>query len=212
MASQTMSPVTVVSDNTIGNRAWSNPLYTRISDDARAETAAENMGNTPHDTAVLIVKGGAIGATDQTTDTSTTTSDAEYTFGGTTDLWGETWTPTDINGATFGFVISYSYGWADVGVTEYLKATNFGFSIPTGATITGIVATVEARHLISATTWSRPQVDHVELTVYYTSTVQVNATGEEFKSMESMQINIGDAWKDVTKVQINIGDAWKTVF
>jgi len=49
-----------------------------------------------------IVKGGAIGAIDRSTTTIYTTSDVVEAHGGTTDLWGETWTPADINDPSFG--------------------------------------------------------------------------------------------------------------
>ena len=42
---------------------------------------------------------------------------------------------------------SYAYATGNAGaITNYLKATNFGFSIPTGATINGITVQVEAKH------------------------------------------------------------------
>ena len=34
------------------------------------------------------------------------TSPTIYTYGGSSDLWGETWTPADVNNSNFGFVIS----------------------------------------------------------------------------------------------------------
>ncbi|KKK49192.1 hypothetical protein LCGC14_3137520, partial [marine sediment metagenome] len=125
--------------------------------------------------------------------------------------WGETWTPADINGSTFGFVISYTFGSGDNVITEYLKSTAYGFSIPTGAKIIGIVAKVEAKKAVEASSFIFPNVDHVTLTIHYTSTVQINI-GDEFKSMDSIKINIGDVWKDVNSIKINIGDVWKTVF
>lgn len=209
MASQTMSPVVVTSDGTSGTDAWATPLNARISDDTRATNVAKNFGGTPHDEIVKIVKAGSITGDDQSDEQDLTSSDAVYSFGGTTDLWGTTFTPAQVNAANFGAVIQYVW---NGGLTEYLNAQDFNFSIPTGSTITGIVLKVEARYFVEATSYTSPQVDHLTLTVYYTSTVQINATGEEFKSMTSMQINIGDVWKDVTKVEINIGNAWKTVF
>ncbi len=54
------------------------------------------------DAGVRLVKGGAIQATDYETDTDFTTTDAVVTYGSPTDLWGNTWTPAEINAANFG--------------------------------------------------------------------------------------------------------------
>jgi hypothetical protein len=56
------------------------------------------------DAAMRIVKGGVIGliADDRSTTTTYTTTDVIEAHGGTSDLWGETWTPADINATTFG--------------------------------------------------------------------------------------------------------------
>lgn len=60
------------------------------------------------DNAVRIVKAGTIGATDlsNTTFWVAPASEAFVTYGGATNLWGETWTAADINDTTFGAAIS----------------------------------------------------------------------------------------------------------
>lgn len=69
------------------------------------------------DEEVKIVKGGTLGSTNK----ASTNAWAEYgdgpafeEYGGPSDLWGETWTDSDINASTFGFVIS---GVKDSGAT-----------------------------------------------------------------------------------------------
>ena len=62
--------------------------------------------NRVRDNAVRIVKGGTIGSTDKASGTGWPTSDTYRTYGGAADLWGETWTVSDINASTFGFAIS----------------------------------------------------------------------------------------------------------
>ncbi|MDO8561604.1 MAG: hypothetical protein Q7S05_02135 [bacterium] len=42
--------------------------------------------------------------------------------------------------------------------THYLKATNFGFSIPTGATINGILVEFEAKTAAVSATWSNVRI------------------------------------------------------
>jgi len=59
------------------------------------------------DRSIKIVKGGTISGTEHSTgavwgNTTATT----VTYGSSTDLWGTTWTPADINAATFGAAIA----------------------------------------------------------------------------------------------------------
>ena len=58
------------------------------------------------DNSVRIVKNGIIGDDDRSSDEAWPTNDEPKTYGSSTDLWGETWTYSDIKSANFGFVIS----------------------------------------------------------------------------------------------------------
>jgi hypothetical protein len=60
------------------------------------------------DNTVRIVKGGIIGTSDRSSATAwpIVTSEAYTAYGGTSDLWGSSWTPSDINSSDFGFAIS----------------------------------------------------------------------------------------------------------
>lgn len=55
---------------------------------------------------VRIVKGGTPGATERKIVAEWPTAFADRLHGGATDLWGETWTPADINASAFGVAIS----------------------------------------------------------------------------------------------------------
>jgi hypothetical protein len=55
---------------------------------------------------VRIIKGGVIGATDKSNTNWWGTSDTYITYGGSSDLWGEAWTASDINNANFGLALS----------------------------------------------------------------------------------------------------------
>jgi hypothetical protein len=57
------------------------------------------------DNAIRIVKGGVIGSSDRSNSTPWTTW-ATRTYGSSTDLWGTTWTASDINASNFGVAIS----------------------------------------------------------------------------------------------------------
>jgi len=68
-----------------------------------------NAGNTSlvRDNSVRLVKSdGTIGGADKSAAGAWPSSDASITYGNSTDLWGLTWTYSDINSANFGFVIS----------------------------------------------------------------------------------------------------------
>lgn len=67
--------------------------------------AAAGAGGT-NDSRVRIVKGGAAGSTDRSAGASWTSSDSFVPFGSNADLWGETWTASDINSSNFGAAIS----------------------------------------------------------------------------------------------------------
>lgn len=63
-----------------------------------------------NDAAVRIIKGGTIGSTDKSAAgwPDGPPDGSPETYGGTSDLWGETWTADDINASTFGFAIKAS--------------------------------------------------------------------------------------------------------
>lgn len=58
------------------------------------------------DARVRIVKGGTIGAADRSSPNEWPLTDAQAFYGASNDLWGETWTPTQINASTFGVALA----------------------------------------------------------------------------------------------------------
>ena len=126
------------------------------------------MGTTDFNAVQIVKADGSIGTTNKATG-NLTTSDAYYSFGGAADKWDETWTAANINHANFGVAVSFKGVGMDINYTTYyLKATNFGFSIPEGATINGILAEVEAKTDSNFGFEVRARVDHMRITVYYT--------------------------------------------
>ncbi len=78
------------------------------------------------DNAVRIVKGGAFGATDRSDGAAWPAAPTEATiiYGSPTDLWGETWTVADINGAGFGAGISGGDGISgDLAQVDHIEIT-----------------------------------------------------------------------------------------
>jgi hypothetical protein len=216
MASQgPNSPGTMADDATVGTQAWSNPDNAKISDNVYAKITNFNAFANYLDNSIKIIKSdGTFGTTNKATTNLWPTSDTYISYGSSIDLWGETWTAEDINDADFGVVLSSKDDYEVK--SHYLKATNFGFSIPTGATIDGIL--VEAEEYANAYTGGAgvTYIDHIRITVYYTEAAtgtncQVNI-GDTWKEVSAMKINIGDAWKEVASAKINIGDNWKDIF
>ena len=86
---------------TIGSGATIDGITVEIE---RYQSGAKNV----KDNAVRIVKGGTIGSTDKSSSSAWASSDPNTyaTYGGSADLWGETWTAADINSTDFGIAIS----------------------------------------------------------------------------------------------------------
>lgn len=61
-------------------------------------------------TTVQLYVAGAQAGTAKNPAQGLTTSDAEYTFGSASDLWGTTFTPSQVNASNFGFAISCTGG------------------------------------------------------------------------------------------------------
>lgn len=65
------------------------------------------MSSSPTDSEIKIVKGGSISSTNRSAGATWSSSvGTTNTFGSTSDLWGETWTYSDINASNFGVVMS----------------------------------------------------------------------------------------------------------
>jgi hypothetical protein len=71
----------------------------------RVEVERSDPNARTSDYRVRIVKGGVIGNADRSVG-ALPTADTYNTYGGMGDLWGETWSNTDINSANFGFAIA----------------------------------------------------------------------------------------------------------
>jgi hypothetical protein len=75
------------------------------------------------DSNLRLVKGGTIGATDRA-DTVTawpaSSADAYATYGSSSDLWGDAWSDTVVNGSTFGMAISAVEGGTKFGAVAQI--------------------------------------------------------------------------------------------
>ena len=170
------SPGTMANDATVGTVAWVNPDNAKVSDNVYTTTTMDYHGEI-YEYAIKIVKSnGTIGTTNKSTGAWLSDTEGYHTYGSLSNLWGESWTPADINSANFGMVFAHEDTYVSE-ISNYLKATNFNFSIPTGATINGIKAEVETSSIsdgpFSDTDYFR--VDHIRITIYYTDGVSNQA-------------------------------------
>lgn len=84
------------------------------------------------DASAKIVKGASIVGTEKARTDDWPTSDTVVSYGGTSDLWGQTWTIADINSPDFGFAIAAKYkttagnNWAYI---DHVKITVY-FTVP----------------------------------------------------------------------------------
>ena len=190
-----VNPGTVVSDGTVGTLAWSNPSYATSEDDVFS-TVVTSYRDGVYDNAVRIVKSnGTIGTTNLSEGTGWGYGDKVY--GSSSNLWGETWSPADINDSDFGFAISVYDGYTS-DITEYLKATNFSFSIPDGATIDGIeVKVVREEENNGPIGISYAKVDSIQIKVYYTEPTNTGWVSPGTVS----ESGTGEAWTDENNVK-----------
>lgn len=75
------------------------------------------------DSSVKLVKAGTAGGAERATGGTWPTSDAYASYGGPTDLWGQTWTPADINASTFGVAVAASAALAATGRIDHVRIT-----------------------------------------------------------------------------------------
>ena len=128
-----------------GTISWVNPTNACAND--FVNTSASSLGcnsGAVYDNAVKLIKGGTVGGNNNASTTVWNIATTTATYGSPTDLWGQSWTASDINSANFGVVLSayQKNGDAGAATTTYLAATSTAFSIPAGATINGIVVTI----------------------------------------------------------------------
>lgn len=79
-----------------------------------------NPADVVNDASVKIVKGGSITGDEKAYATGWSTTEALFGYGSPTDLWGTTWTPSDINSANFG--VAFAAALTSSAVTAYVDS------------------------------------------------------------------------------------------
>ncbi|HEX5653729.1 MAG TPA: hypothetical protein VFX58_11685 [Chitinophagaceae bacterium] len=87
------------------NFGFSIPLGVTVSGIV-AEVERSDPNSRTSDYRVRIVKGGVIGSTERSGGAAYGSTDSYQLYGNAGDLWGETWTSTDINTPNFGLAIA----------------------------------------------------------------------------------------------------------
>lgn len=166
------SPGTVVSDNSVGTIAWSNPDYVKSDDENYAYVVFGSMASAAFKVVKLVV-GGSVSGNNKEDSSYITWS--EKTYGGSLDTWGLTLSSSDINSSSFGVVFQGTDITMGYGDTEYLKAINFGFNIPSGADIDGI----EVKSILEEA-GEHIYFDHIQIKVYYTENNSTPIIGQKY--------------------------------
>lgn len=97
--------------------------------DRRAQTASRIT-----DVTVSIVKGGTVTGDNKAIGTTWPTALTYQSYGGAADLWGTTWTDSDINASNFGVVISCTNSSGTVGARVDAIRITITHTTPGGAT------------------------------------------------------------------------------
>ena len=146
-----------------GYNSWTNLNNVLANDSAYATNS--QPPDTPKITLAKLIKGGSQSGDNKASNTSIPTSVGNVDFGGASDLWGNTLSDSDINASNFGIAVQIT--WDLAGTIKTFLLTNYGFSVPSGATINGIAAAVRCYY--AGSRYSKTAyVDCVGLTVYYT--------------------------------------------
>lgn len=92
----------------------------------KVANATELSANTSLGNGVQMLKAGvAAGSAKAGPGTLYTTSNVTETYGSGSDLWGTTWTPTDINASNFGFEISVDYDGSAETLSRNISIDNY---------------------------------------------------------------------------------------
>lgn len=89
--------------------AATNPGFsipgTDTIDGIEVNVEASRSSGTANITAIALTKNGSSALGNKTPAQALTGTDVVYTFGGPADLWGQSWTPAEINASTFGAMV-----------------------------------------------------------------------------------------------------------
>lgn len=168
------APATMADNNAAGTITWSDPNNAKVEDDTFANAVFSGSSTIPKMYLAKLVVGDVVVGDNKATDANLTTTNTFYTYGNDSTDWNTPLTPALVNASNFGVVIQHR---SDTVYTHYLKATNFGFAIPTSAYISGVKVRVKQKYSAGGgneTSW----VDYIEITIYYFDYLKIAETGD----------------------------------
>lgn len=127
---------------------------------------------TVSDLYVRIVKAGAVKTTNRAKAGNWSTTEAYYTYGSSSDLWGQTWTVAQINASNFGVVLSASCAPAGTAWVDHIR--------------------IKVYYTVPGTNMKVNIAD----TFRDVSEIKINI-GDSWRTVTKVQINIGDSWRTV---------------
>ena len=139
---------TVINDASAGSTAWINPSNAQ-GNQTTVYAAADMTNSGSVETTIKLIKGGTISGNNKSTGATIPTTLTTVNYGGTSDLWGLTFSVSDVNASNFGVVFQIENPLAAT-ISNYLNAQNFGFSVPTGSTINGITCSITQQEASSS--------------------------------------------------------------
>jgi len=135
-----------------------------------------NRASAVQDNSVQIIKAGSRVGANKRKATFWETTDTSTLYGGSTDKWGQTWTPAQINASNFGVATSAINSWLDVNTT-YARVDHIYIIV----------------HYTEPSTNMKVNIGDVFKDV---SEIKINV-GDSWKTVTKIQINVGDVWKTV---------------
>lgn len=136
-----------------------------------------NRASAVKDASVKIVKAGTRQGTEKKKTTFWETVDTYILYGGSTDKWGLTWTPAQINASNFGVATSAENAWLDVSTT-YARVDHIYIIVYyTEALLTNMKINIGDVF---------KDVDEIKINV-----------ADSWKVVTEIWINISDVWKRV---------------
>jgi len=114
----------------------SNATINGIQVTIRRQSSSNSGNNSVDDSDLYLLKGGAIVGSDHASGSDWPTSMQTANYGSTSDLWGTTWTPAEINADNFGVALSVLnessgfFGSNRTASVDYIQVT-ITYSLPT---------------------------------------------------------------------------------
>lgn len=103
-----MTAILTISDDLIGTGFGFAVAGTDTINGILLEVNYKASSGSVVETNVRLLKAGVAAGTDKSTGATLPTTSATASYGSAADLWGTTWTPTDINNANFGAAVVYT--------------------------------------------------------------------------------------------------------